>query len=864
MPYYYRGDLRIGVRKGNEMKIMAKWKHIFCSIVIILVIIRIGYIIFQDNINKEFYWTTSYDLSAAEEVPCQNVTEVFQCKEEHLNSLEFIFNNIAEEKTGAITFWIWKEDTLIYQADLSLESIENKKWKKVFINAPMQRNVNYTLELNADGACMQIPTVLVVKNNAVSEIIDSYQEGEKIDGSIAINYGYLRIPGIYDKASVIFLWILFSIVVFCALFYFERIVFCVKKVIVYAQSKVKPEVLVSVLELLACNIIINCSGIEFQSLTKIILYIISLISIVQFDKKKLNVKELSNSLSKTVLLYFLYVYSAFALVGQRILIYPLDSKLTIAGLFIFVTTVLWFVPVINTFLYYLENAQRYCFTKESKIKTPVFVLVCSLILFIPLVLNLIAYNPGMSSKDTYDCMVTNAWNLHGMYDWHPAFYCMVLRAILSVSNSTYAVIAVQYFFWIYVINELLLFLRKKKMKDSILFFITVFIGINAGNFMHINTIWKDVPYTISLLWAFIILAKLSIDKEEYKKKWYIYLELIISLTGICLYRKNGVVSFILIAVMLVIVLRKNIKAWCSIAVAVALIFTIKGPVYDYFEIEDTGRHGIYIGLGQDILGVYYAGGEVSEDTMEMITMMTCYNNAEYSYTPTWADDSVSYDVDVTPAEFVANYLDTFVKNPVIMLRAIIDRGDALWGIFPGQDSVMKSVNYYGTMDGQESWNRHYPARKYISIYTEMSALTKYTADSQWISAIEWRSGLFTLLGLVSICYLIFKKGFKRHLLIISPLIGHVLSLVLSTGWSDFRYFWPMNLMNMAAILVVLVIVRQKYFVGKKEERHEFQEYKEGCCSCNGDSGGDGKYQHGAANGGYGGNGGTRNFGTGCP
>lgn len=788
------------------MNIIAGWKRNFFFIVIFFVILRIGFIVFRGEINKEYYKSASYDLSGAEEISCQDISEVFECKEDRLNSLEIIFNNIAEDKKGAITLWIWKGDKLIYQTELSLESIKNKKWKKVFINVPVQQNVKYTLKLNANDDCTQIPTVLAVKNHAAAEIMASYMGEEKIDGFIAINYGYLRTPGIYDKAIVVSLWILFSIMVFWVLFYFERIVFWGKKLIVYAQSKVKLEILLVVLELLACNIIINSSGIEFQPPTKIIMYIISLISIVRFNEKKLYVKELSDSSGKTILLYFLYVYSAFALVGQRILIYPLDLKLTIAGLFVFIIAVLWFVPVIDTFLYYLEAAQRHCFAKKEKMKSYVFVSICSLILIIPAIYNLIAYNPGISSPDTYDCMVTNAWNLHGMYDWHPAFYCMVLRVILSVSNTTYAVIAVQYFFWIYVINELLLFLRKKEMKDSILFCIAVFIGFNAGNFMNINTIWKDIPYAISLLWAFIILAKLSIDDEEYRNKWYIYFELIISLIGICLYRKNGVVSFMVIVTALVVILRKNLKLWCAIAVTVALIFTIKGPVYSYFEVEDIGRHGIYIGLGQDILGVYYAGGEVSEDTLEMITMMTDYNNAEYSYTPTYS--YASYDVDVTLAEFMLNYIDTFIKNPITMIRAVIDREDALWDIFLGQDSVLKGVNYYWTMDGRETWNRHYPARKYISLYTEMSAVTKYTADSQWISAIEWRSGLFTLLGLASILYLILKKGFKRYVVIISPLIGHVMSLVLSTGWSDFRYFWPMNLMNMAIILIVLVIVRQ--------------------------------------------------------
>lgn len=44
-----------------------------------------------------------------------------------------------------------------------------------------------------------------------------------------------------------------------------------------------------------------------------------------------------------------------------------------------------------------------------------------------------------------------------------------------------------------------------------------------------------------------------------------------------------------------------------LAVTIAMIFAVKGPVYSHFEVEDPGYSGMYIGLSQDILGVYYAG-----------------------------------------------------------------------------------------------------------------------------------------------------------------------------------------------------------------------------------------------------------------
>ena len=297
------------------------------------------------------------------------------------------------------------------------------------------------------------------------------------------------------------------------------------------------------------------------------------------------------------------------------------------------------------------------------------------------------------------------------------------------------------------------------------------------------------------------------------------LEIVVALVGTDLYRKNGVVTFVIVALCLVPLMKRNIKILASIGICIGIIALVNGPLYSYFEVESPERRGMYIGLGQDILGAYYNGGEVSESTLKMISNMTNYNNAEYSYNPTWSNQS--YDVDVEPSIFIKNYITTFLRNPVVMTRAIICREDALWDIYKGDGCSLECVNYTGTMDnavGYEPWSETYPEREYVSLYTEASAASAYTANSQWISAIEWRCGLFTLLGVLVILNLILVGRVRNLYIIVSPMIGHIMSLLLSTGWSDFRYYWPMNLLNLFFILIMFVMIKEHDFLGKKEER----------------------------------------------
>lgn len=783
-----------------------RWKKILFCIIFILVALRIAYIGFAHQVDKKYSWSSATDLSAAREIPCDDLSLTFTSNSNRLNSVELLFNNIGEDKNGSITFSLSNGDTLLYQTNLSLKNINNNEWKRVYINAEIEQGSDYRIFLNANEDCTQIPTVFVVQN-ASTEIRNSFsgKDQKLIEGNIAVSFGYLVEPTIFDCLIMILLNLLLLAIAFMFLQNFEKVSGFIKEIYINIMGGgISPSVLTSILEMFGCAVLLNCSGIEFQPQTKIILYAISLLSAIAYDEKIKFVSSLANSPPKKAFLVFLYLYAAFALVGQRIMTYPLRVKITIAGLFVFFVTCLWFVPVMNSVLYGLDVLQKYGFGLQ-RMKTISFIILCCIILIIPALLNLYANNPGISTPDTVGTMTDLAKHLHGMYDWHPAFYCMVLRLIQAFSDTTYAVIAVQYFFWTYVMLELLLFLRKRGMNDSILIAVTVFLGLSASNVIHVNTIWKDIPYAYSLLWSVIVLAKMTFERNDGKNRWYIYLEFVIAMVGVCLYRKNGVVPFLLILLAAAIVLRKNVMIRVSCIAALALVMFIKGPVYQYFDVVNSGTHGLYIGLGNDILGVYYAGGEVSNKTLAMITEMTSKNNDEYAYNPTYS--KAAYDISVTPVEFVVNYIDTFLKNPVMMIRALIDRQDALWDIYAGQDTILGCVNDTRAMDDNADWRSFYPARRYVAIYPVMSAATAYTASSQWICAIEWRSGLFTLLGLAAFV-LVFLQGGKKRLLIFVPILGQILSLVLSTGWADFRYYWPLNLMNLAVILI-LVTVRKR-------------------------------------------------------
>lgn len=783
-------------------------KKIILIIVSIIIFVRIGYIMILGEVDREYYTPFTYDLTDVSVVSCAGATQVFRSDKGRLNSLEMVFSNVADDKVGEIELQILSEEELIYQTGISLYNVENWEWVKIYVNAELSPEKEYKIVFTPTENCTQIPNLLVVKKGCPEEIIGSKSNDNYIEGEFVINYGYLEEADFLDRIITSSLWIWLWLGVYGVIYYQKRIRKALLNLYTCIENYIRKDVFVPLLELVLCAIILENSLIEFTASTKIIFYVISFLAIIRYSEKREYALDISDTWWKKGLIYLLYLYAAFSLVGQRIWIYPLTLKITISGIFVFLCTVIWVIPIINSGLYYLEKLSTHSFSNSDRLKTGSFVFICISLLIFPAVYNLYANNPGISSEDTVTCLVQNAHHLHGMNNWHPPFYCMILGLIIKIWDSTYAIIIAHYLFWVYVIIELIILLRKMKIKESILIIVTVLFGFNTANIIHLNSIFKDIPYTVSLLWSLIIIAKLAIYYDEYKYKWYIYLELIVALVGVYFYRKNGMVSCIIMLGALITVLRKNIKVWAAGIISIMLILMINGPIYRYFEVQDLGKYGMYIGLSQDILGVYYSGGEVSEDTLQMINVMTNYNNSEYKYNPTFSFQAYGLEVEIK--EFIINYIDTFVKNPITMARAIIAREDLLWNIFQGEDANIGAVNYTNTMDGRDPlWNEYYPARKYVSLYPQAQAFVQFTVESQWISVLIWRGGLFTLLGLTVVVLLIVKKGIDKYLLIVTPSIGHILGLLLSTGWSDIRYYWPLNLLNMTIILLGLLVINQE-------------------------------------------------------
>lgn len=760
-----------------------KVRKIIYALIIIIAIIRIAYIVIAGDVNTGNVMNdniVSSDLILEQD---ENITIEFTGINKRLESMEIDYEYTGEITDGEVEINVFSGEKSIYCTRINITKLLSNTAQKIYVNIPITIGNVYNLTISTNG---------------------EYREGIVIK---EIRNVYSIPPSVFDKFVLSLHWIVLCGLAGVALRkdLFSKVYNISNRI---WSSLYDNAFLFMIFEAVTLYIWCECGRIELDKSTEIVMLVLSLLGVLICTQKRAASSAMEdNSLTSTSAIIIFSLYAAFSVVGSKLFIFPLNRKIVFSDFLVYSMCVLWFLPIVEMGMHVLEGIKRRVFCNNppgkwnSKASVRFFLISLGLVL-VPTLVSLIAFNPGITALDTYICMIVNGKHLYQMADWHPAFYCMILRAIMEVWDSTYAIILVQYFFFAYVVMNMLLYARKKRIKDEVLYVIAFLIGINSSTVILVNTILKDIPYTMSVVLVFVDIVKLVTDEEDYKRKWFIYCELIVGMVGIFLYRQNGVAAYAVIFIVLAYVFRKNARVWIALGTSVLMIFLIKGPVYSYFDVQDVGHSGMYIGLGQDILGAYYNGGDISESTMEMVNVMAEHKLSEYHYNPAMSNQSS--DLDVSIGTFITNYIDTFVHNPVLVVKAVMARIDMMWNVYSQDEFKFLETAYAGTIDGGFDWNEFYPARVETVLYDRIMPIINYAYNVHWIEALQWRCGIPFLVGVICAFAIAIKHKVVKMLAVFAPILGQVISLVLSTGWTDFRYYWSIAIMGYLMILVYIV------------------------------------------------------------
>ena len=289
------------------------------------------------------------------------------------------------------------------------------------------------------------------------------------------------------------------------------------------------------------------------------------------------------------------IYSVFTVLGE-ILVIMNSEYIYIHWVFTFVLCWLgqfFLMGLLVEYLLIVLRKNYFVYTKEvcptDKGCLKIFGF-CMLVLLIVWGFGWLRTYPGSMSRDSIQIANMALGNIDLLaavpivYVYPIRFFWRIGESIFGSANAGLALCTlVQVIAMAAIVAYSVVRLYANKVKKWICMLTLAYFALIPYNAYMITTIWKDVPFSASVLLFMVILCDYYQEKKatnkinEYVKLFFF----IMSGMSICLMRNNGLFAFILfIPFGLFIFYKKNKKVFISIILIFVMTRIVQGPVYD--------------------------------------------------------------------------------------------------------------------------------------------------------------------------------------------------------------------------------------------------------------------------------------------
>ncbi len=427
-------------------------------------------------------------------------------------------------------------------------------------------------------------------------------------------------------------------------------------------------------------------------------------------------------------------------------------------------------------------------------------------------LYLAAGNPGAMSPDSLD-QLSQALGQSPLTDAHPALLTVVWRCILRLTGSPVWITVCQILAYAAVVSAFLGWLSRRGLGRGWLTAFALIYGFHVVNGIYAAVLWKDVPYTLVLLWMTLLLVRAGEEGKTF------FTPLRIGETGLCLaltllLRHNGLVVLLVAGLTMTIMglRRRTLRPLLALALGVGLILGIRGPGFRALGVE---ARAIY-DPAEFLHGMAHVQIVTGEED-PTLTAMAPPEVWEELYAPYVANDitmsplALQYDIpgqaaELGPAGVLRAYGRAFLRHPFLVIRDRLYGCNLLW------DPVPTGYNYRVCGDAYD----HVVQTNALGYFCRENILTEavyalyaLTADHLLPDVVVWRPAW--CLGLTLLLFWMAAAEKKRGLLLGAlPLGANALSLAAAMAWQDFRYVY--------FVFVCGVFLLLTYFAPPPEER----------------------------------------------
>lgn len=407
-----------------------------------------------------------------------------------------------------------------------------------------------------------------------------------------------------------------------------------------------------------------------------------------------------------------------------------------------------------------------------------------------------ALMPGSMSYDTFNQLQQIDGSIR-YTTWHPIAHTLFLKGLFGLTHTLAAQAAFHIFFYCIVTTAFAGELMKNRLRPIVLYIVLGGLAVSPHIGINLMSLWKDIPFTIGLLWAVLILYRMRTVNDYFATgagscKFFFCMLIIV------LFRYNGVLAFIFcILYALYDILRlENAKKWrgcLAIVLCLLTVFIVTVPLPKALD-ADLNPAGmklrpIYQGLG----AMYEAGDNEKLAPKAQKTMERIASPEEWKahYDPYFSDiyiKNIRLFIQklslISTSDSISWYVQALQQSPGVILGDRFNLGLLTWSVAPDPLSYDNRYTLAIEPDVTKIYGIVRDENDKFKIISEVAAVSSNHALPD---IFFWRGGMYLALLILMLAFAmrVQRRSLPLHL----PWLGNFIVVFLTMPAQDYRYIW---------------------------------------------------------------------------
>lgn len=555
----------------------------------------------------------------------------------------------------------------------------------------------------------------------------------------------------------------------------------------------------SILVTFALNIDLDKNKSLLNSFNGNSVYILILFILTYWLLKKIS--SIKNKRMKLCGIILAIILAIFEVIGTSLQIdlslnEIIGSKTTLLKSFIkFVGSTIIFYGVIVGIYSEIENKkifEKTCkyFTNNKK----TFFLTWGII-FLAWIPYFLRYYPGQITADSMLQIYQSLGRLE-LTNHHPLIHTTIIGLFMKVGEirndftSSIACFSImQMLFLSASFSFAIYYMAKKGISKKIRVLTLIFYAFYPVNGIYSITMWKDIPFAITMLFFTIVMTEVAANKEAFFSSKKNILLLVTSMILVILFRNNGVYVVLLTLPFIFIFAKKYYKKLIIVTCVILAFYCIwKGPVFQIFNVKQgSSREALSIPLQQFArITKYYSDSLTTEEKEEIYKYLPSENLAD-EYIPTLSDPVKDQFNDEAfkndKIGFIKLWLELSLKYPRASIEAFLCNNYGYW--YP--ETVNWVVSRENLVEAEELNIKQEPIANLEIIGKYDSLIDKRDIP---LSSMLYSIGFNFWIVLIMAMYVIYKRNYIQLLTYI-PVLLLWLTTNASPVYAEYRYVYCM-------------------------------------------------------------------------